>query len=346
MKILISCLCLSILCLVVESKIGRGGGGGSFRSLGSRVNRIKPPPPRPGPSYGGYNSYNRGGGIRWGSFGAGMAAYGIMSSLSRAGHYHPGYYSRPEYYRESRHRGSLCVNNEDFNGTKFGSFYCPLPGFNPSATYCCGESDAQYCCEYFDDESRKNGIIIAGICAIGIFICIIACIIRVYLIFKKKNNFPKSPSVYTAHPNIHHVNRNYAQMPRAPIIRQTQYQNNYQPNTPYPTTPLMPQPTDTKYMENMPPSYTDAKKTNSVKNRSNAAPNNIVHMNFPMSNTDAPFYVNNNEIVELPLGSNTGSNLNPNSENFGWRQEVLPNAPVNNDMNQPPPPYSSVVNNN
>ena len=89
----------------IEGKIGRGGGGGSsFRSMGSRIgNRIKPPPPRPNPYNGigsGYNSYSRSG-IRWASFGAGMAAYGVMSSLMSRGHYHPGYYSRPDYYSRS-----------------------------------------------------------------------------------------------------------------------------------------------------------------------------------------------------------------------------------------------------
>lgn len=49
--------------------------------------------------------------------------------------------------------GSTCVNNEDFNGTKFGEFACPLPGFKSSASYCCGslETETQYCCEFFDE---------------------------------------------------------------------------------------------------------------------------------------------------------------------------------------------------
>ncbi|MEI6882646.1 MAG: hypothetical protein WCK82_15100 [Bacteroidota bacterium] len=53
-----------------------------------------------GNSYGGYGSgYRSGGGVRWGSFGAGMVAYGVMSSLASRGHYHSGggYYYRNNY---------------------------------------------------------------------------------------------------------------------------------------------------------------------------------------------------------------------------------------------------------
>ena len=48
--------------------------------------------------------------------------------------------------------GSTCTNNEDFgNGTVFGTFICPLPEFDPSARYCCGESEYEYCCRFFDE---------------------------------------------------------------------------------------------------------------------------------------------------------------------------------------------------
>ncbi len=42
--------------------------------------------------------------------------------------------------------GETCVNNEDLNGTRFGSFRCPLNGFPYEAKYCCGEYGKQYCC--------------------------------------------------------------------------------------------------------------------------------------------------------------------------------------------------------
>ena len=43
------------------------------------------------------------------------------------------------------------MNNEDFNGTVFGSFQCPLPGFENQARYCCGNDNEEYCCKYFDE---------------------------------------------------------------------------------------------------------------------------------------------------------------------------------------------------
>jgi hypothetical protein len=85
------------------SKGGRGGGGGrsgggarfgsSFRSSSSNRN---------GPSNaGGYRagSSYRSSGVRWSSFGAGMVAYGVMSSLARRGPYygHSGYHSSYGY---------------------------------------------------------------------------------------------------------------------------------------------------------------------------------------------------------------------------------------------------------
>lgn len=48
--------------------------------------------------------------------------------------------------------GETCVNNENINGTVFGSFRCPLNGFPYEAKYCCGEYGHQFCC--LPDERR------------------------------------------------------------------------------------------------------------------------------------------------------------------------------------------------
>ena len=59
-----------------------------------------------------------------------------------------------------------CINNEDFNGTVFGIFSCPLPGFNDTAKFCCGslENQTQFCCDYYDKfnitESKDEGYIL------------------------------------------------------------------------------------------------------------------------------------------------------------------------------------------
>jgi hypothetical protein len=42
--------------------------------------------------------------------------------------------------------GETCVNNEDLNGTVFGSFRCPIYGFSTDEKYCCGEYGEQFCC--------------------------------------------------------------------------------------------------------------------------------------------------------------------------------------------------------
>jgi hypothetical protein len=54
---------------------------------------------KPGGSNARVGSYRSGGGVRWGSFGAGMVAYGVMSNLASRGYYHSGggYYYRNSY---------------------------------------------------------------------------------------------------------------------------------------------------------------------------------------------------------------------------------------------------------
>ena len=96
------------------------------------------------------------------SFGAGalggVAAYSIMSSMSRSyvpGHYASGYGSKLHLYSSIDQctvpvvmnlAGAICTNNEDYNGTRFGQFRCPLEGFPYNAKYCCGEYGKHYCC--------------------------------------------------------------------------------------------------------------------------------------------------------------------------------------------------------
>ena len=143
------------------SNIGNSGGGsGIFRSSQNGNSRFS------GSSFNRYSapsSYGRSG-IRWSSFGAGMVAYGIMSSLATRGYYRGGgyYHRNGENYSPIRKgsSGNVCINNEDFNGTVFGEFACPLPEFDPSAKYCCGsyENQTQYCCNFFDEYKNKAAI--------------------------------------------------------------------------------------------------------------------------------------------------------------------------------------------
>ena len=165
------------------SRFGSGSGGSRIGS-GTGLGGAKPGSYSGGTGsnyrYGGssYSGY-RSGGIRWSSFGAGMVAYGVMSSLARRGHYYGtgGYYRYPDNYVPPKN-GYTCTNNEDFNGTVFGSFVCPLPEFEPSARYCCGDAENQYCCSFFDDNGRKVGVILAILSFFGIIVCLTVCIMR------------------------------------------------------------------------------------------------------------------------------------------------------------------------
>lgn len=244
------------------SRGGGGFGGGSRGGFGSRFGGAGAAKPgtgyggglgqgagygggygaKPGVYGGGGGAYRGGSGVRWSSFGAGMLAYGVMSNLASRGYYHQGggyYYRNGGYGGQNTQstyqaKGSVCVNNEDFNGTVFGSFQCPLPEFDPSATYCCGstEEEAQFCCRFFDDNGRKWGVIIAVIAVIGIIIC------SVYLVKKLMNrkealNKYESRANYTQPPmRMQNINRNI----NAP------YPQQQQPNYPrYPQQPHGPQ---------------------------------------------------------------------------------------------------------
>ncbi|CAF1357280.1 unnamed protein product, partial [Didymodactylos carnosus] len=49
-------------------------------------------------------------------------------------------------YQITDGRGTVCTNVENFEGFSYGQFPCPLPDTDPSAVFCCGEKNRQYCC--------------------------------------------------------------------------------------------------------------------------------------------------------------------------------------------------------
>ncbi|UJR21336.1 hypothetical protein I4U23_024430 [Adineta vaga] len=72
----------------------------------------------------------------------GVAAYSLMRSMSGS------YRSRSDgYYGPGYGVGETCVNNQDMNGTTFGTFRCPLYGFSQNARHCCGDYGEQFCCQ-------------------------------------------------------------------------------------------------------------------------------------------------------------------------------------------------------
>jgi hypothetical protein len=52
--------------------------------------------------------------------------------------------------------GYTCKNIENFNGTIYNEFRCPLEGFEIDYIYCCGDTDYQYCCTFFDEYVILN----------------------------------------------------------------------------------------------------------------------------------------------------------------------------------------------
>lgn len=99
--------------LDVAARGGRGGGG--FRGGGSRFGS-RSGSRMSGTRYGG--GMRSSSGMRWGSFGAGMVAYGAMSSLARIGH--GGHYGYNRMYYPNHHPSkfikfkSLTVVEQDF----------------------------------------------------------------------------------------------------------------------------------------------------------------------------------------------------------------------------------------
>lgn len=82
--------------------------------------------------------------------------------------------------------GKTCTNNENFNGTTFGTFRCPLPGMDQRQTYCCGSYNFQYCCRYWDDSGRQAGTII-GI--IAVIVLILSISVFVSRVIQRRNYF-------------------------------------------------------------------------------------------------------------------------------------------------------------
>ncbi|CAF0875584.1 unnamed protein product [Adineta ricciae] len=180
----------SLICLMImlfSSTEGKGfggrGGSGGFKT-GSRG---------PG-TFGGASSFSRGNSInamnkpRSGSsfksnaasFAAGaaggLAAYTLMRSMSHS------YHARPsDYYRPGYGIGDTCVNNEDMNGTSFGTFRCPLYGFSPDELQCCGEPNKQYCCSRRGISRNSNSS-----AHFAWIVLIIACLLLVILLWARR----------------------------------------------------------------------------------------------------------------------------------------------------------------
>ncbi|CAF0874430.1 unnamed protein product [Adineta steineri] len=159
---------------------GRGGGGfkGGSRGGGSFGGSKGAGTFGGSSGYGGMNKVRTGSsfGSNARSFGmgalGGVAAYSLMNSMSSHRSYRPGYYD-PGYGT-----GSTCINNENRNGTTFGSFRCPLNGFPIEARSCCGPYGNQFCCipDGYTSDSRHYRSSFGGILLVIIIVAIIVFI--------------------------------------------------------------------------------------------------------------------------------------------------------------------------
>ena len=74
--------------------------------------------------------------------------------------------------------GSICTNNNDFEGYAFGKYKCPIEGFSTEAVLCCDEPGSQFCCVPLDGiPLYKILLIVAGIAltVIMISLALFAC---------------------------------------------------------------------------------------------------------------------------------------------------------------------------
>lgn len=158
---LLRCVLL-VLCAVyligeVECRGGRGGGGrgrSSFRSSSRYRSR------------GGVRTSRR--------FPSGWkiaAGAGLIYGYS-------SYTHRSSYYRNPNREPNICENRYDFlrpNGTSYAYFICPLSNQSDSHTYCCGSSQRQHCCRFWDSGGRVAGVVIGILFGVAIFATMIYC---------------------------------------------------------------------------------------------------------------------------------------------------------------------------
>ncbi|CAF0937579.1 unnamed protein product [Adineta steineri] len=190
---------LVILSLVEGKGFSSSRGGGIKGSKGSGVfggssSNIRP---------NNYNTMNKPSSFRKNAMGfaagaaGGIAAYSIMRSMSGSYRSRPGGYYEPGYGG-----GDTCVNNEDMNGTSFGSFRCPLNGFPYEAKYCCGEYGKQYCCVREKNRFLRNSAHFGWIVLILVVLFIV-----ILLVARRRRQRQKEMMMIPTEPPMHEQNK-------------------------------------------------------------------------------------------------------------------------------------------
>jgi len=84
-----------------------------------------------------------------------------------------GYNYRPADYSTITN-GSLCSNNQVYNGIIFGKFKCPIEGYDLDEFECCDKADQQFCC--------KTSILLASTMLFNIIIAVVCSMLLCVLI--------------------------------------------------------------------------------------------------------------------------------------------------------------------
>ncbi|XP_053386597.1 uncharacterized protein LOC123538807 [Mercenaria mercenaria] len=72
------------------------------------------------------------------------------------------YKRRRRYLDSPDSEPTVCFNENNLRNETYGYFICPEDGQSDDMTYCCGDEDAQTCCEYADATALERIIGIVG----------------------------------------------------------------------------------------------------------------------------------------------------------------------------------------
>ncbi|CAF2050301.1 unnamed protein product [Rotaria magnacalcarata] len=108
--------------------------------------------------------------------------------------------------------GSRCVNRENFSNFIFNEFRCPLlPIFPRNNHYCCGPSQRQYCCSFW--ESGRTAGFAIGIMTASSSLLILCIYYYRYRLTRKESQgvksylmYPIQTSLYSNGDTNHYIN--------------------------------------------------------------------------------------------------------------------------------------------
>ena len=114
-----------------------------------------------------------------------------------------GYYYNYNYRsgNNSKIDGSICTNNQPYEGIIFGKIKCPVNGFEENAVLCCDEPGQQYCCAPLNGLSNLSIILIV----LGIVLSILVACLASYSCKKCKESYDKKYSQAPQDPHLENL---------------------------------------------------------------------------------------------------------------------------------------------